>query len=278
MTIEQKTLDRNVEGLLNRLTEYGSYAIPSSHEQDCIEAVTEIRRLQKLLAALPSTPVGVVKPLAWGLTSYGTPEVHTVIGVYRLNNATNGGWTATIGREALRDETGRENFATTDAAKAAVQTHFAARILSALASQPAPAEREGYVLVPVEPTPEMEHAALERNREIATDPAYRGLEPLRVGYELWGSRQIYAAMLASRPIGEGAGETRYIVIDHTGCEYVCEDRDQATKIARQNHASTIELCAAAGYRVCAETRHVALGDKVRAAIRDLPTPPLVGET
>lgn len=32
---------------------------------------------------------------------------------------------------------------------------------------------------------------------------------------------------------------------------------------------TIERCAQTGYRVCAETRHVTLGDKVAAALRSL---------
>lgn len=86
-------------------------------------------------AALPGAvqPVAVaVKELEWGQTSYGTPEAHSVVGVYRINNAWNGGWTVVIGREVLRDVSGRENFADVDAAKAAAQAHFETRIRSSL--------------------------------------------------------------------------------------------------------------------------------------------------
>lgn len=76
-----------------------------------------------------------VKSLAWGETSYGTPEVHTVVGIYRIVHAGNGGWSANTKSEVLRDSDGRTNFATLDKAKAACQTHYEHCILSALAPQ-----------------------------------------------------------------------------------------------------------------------------------------------
>lgn len=76
-------------------------------------------------------PVGI-KALEWGKTSYGTPEVNTIVGVYRLNGAWSGGWSVNIKSEVLRDSDGRTNFATVDAAKAAAQADYEARIRSAL--------------------------------------------------------------------------------------------------------------------------------------------------
>lgn len=48
------------------------------------------------------------------------------------------------------------------------------------------------------------------------------------------------------------------------CLYTTDDR-MAVHIARALMAER-ERCAAVGYWVCAETRHVTLGDKVRGAI------------
>ncbi|RWN33449.1 hypothetical protein [Mesorhizobium sp.] len=97
-------------------------------------AAVAIAAYERAGAALGTQPVPVVvKGLEWGTTSYGTPEVHTVVGVYRINNALNGGWSVVIGREILREESGRENFATVEAAQAAAQADYEARIRSALA-------------------------------------------------------------------------------------------------------------------------------------------------
>jgi len=74
-----------------------------------------------------------IKPLEWGSTSYGRPEVNSVVGVYRINEAWNGGWSLTFKNEMLRESDGRSNFATIDAAKAAAQVDFGQRIRSALA-------------------------------------------------------------------------------------------------------------------------------------------------
>lgn len=80
----------------------------------------------------------IVKPLRWGQTSYGRPEVCTVVGAYRINAAMNGGWSVSAGRRMLSDGDGRQNFPTVDAAKAAAQRDYERRIRSALV--PAPAE------------------------------------------------------------------------------------------------------------------------------------------
>ncbi|WP_201269097.1 hypothetical protein [Sinorhizobium meliloti] len=77
-----------------------------------------------------------IKPLVWGETRYGTPEVNTVVGVYRLNRAGDGGWRVSVKSEVLFDSDGRTNFATIEAAKAAAQSDFASRIRSCLLDKP----------------------------------------------------------------------------------------------------------------------------------------------
>ena len=75
-----------------------------------------------------------VKPLKWGKTSYGTPEVFSVVGVYRINSAHNGGWIALRNKEVLPGPDGRNNYATVDLAEAAAQSDYERRIISALRS------------------------------------------------------------------------------------------------------------------------------------------------
>jgi hypothetical protein len=74
----------------------------------------------------------IIKQLAWGETSYGTPEVTTPVGVYRIVHAGNGGWCANIKGETLRDTDGTTNFATLEEAKAASQSDFERRVLSCI--------------------------------------------------------------------------------------------------------------------------------------------------
>jgi hypothetical protein len=80
-----------------------------------------------------------VKPLEWGETSYGRPEAFSIIGVYRVNEAINGGWSVVFsglhGR-ALEGHDGRTNFVTIDAAKAAAQAHFEAAIRKTISAIP----------------------------------------------------------------------------------------------------------------------------------------------
>lgn len=83
-----------------------------------------------------------IKPLEWGETSYGTPEVNTVVGVYRLNRAGDGGWRVSVKSEVLFDSDGRTNFATIEAAKAAAQSDFESRIRSCLLDKPEAVEGE----------------------------------------------------------------------------------------------------------------------------------------
>lgn len=89
---------------------------------------------QAALAHAPAPqPGGVkVKALEWGNTSYGTPEIYSVVGVYRINHAENGGWTAVHNKEVIRSRDGRTNFPTVEAAKAAAQADYERCILSAL--------------------------------------------------------------------------------------------------------------------------------------------------
>lgn len=82
-----------------------------------------------------------VKPLEWGKTSYGTPEAISVVGVYRINSAMNGGFTVVFGGlrgRALSGPDGRTNFADEGAAKIAAQADYEQRILSALEPLTAP--------------------------------------------------------------------------------------------------------------------------------------------
>jgi hypothetical protein len=86
------------------------------------------------LQALRSPIQGEVKALEWGESSYGTPEVVTVAGVYRINESMAGGWSVVAGSRVLHSHDGRVNFPTVETAKAAAQADFNARILSCLAA------------------------------------------------------------------------------------------------------------------------------------------------
>lgn len=94
---------------------------------DLTTALTELQSLR-------SKPVaGVeVKPLEWSKTSYGRPEVETVVGVYRVFEHVDGGWAATFKTFNLVDAHGRKNFATEHEALAAAEADYRQRILSTL--------------------------------------------------------------------------------------------------------------------------------------------------
>ncbi|WP_376711093.1 DUF551 domain-containing protein [Pseudochrobactrum lubricantis] len=108
-----------------------------------------------LAAALPhlSAPCAVeVKKLDWSETSYGTPEVFTEVGVYRIEHAHDGGWSLRRNNKAIADDDGRRNFADQQKAKAAAQADFERRILSCVVTKPVDA-----------PTKEERHANTARN-------------------------------------------------------------------------------------------------------------------
>ncbi len=114
--------------------------------QHFIEDAAHIARLDpatiRALCTLARTALAAregvqVKPLEWGKTSYGAPEVHTVVGIYRINEAINGGWAAVARGGVLRGGDGRTNFATLDSAKAAAQADYDSCIRSALTPAPA---------------------------------------------------------------------------------------------------------------------------------------------
>lgn len=71
-----------------------------------------------------------VKPIVWTTGTYGGPSAQTIVGVYYINEAWNGGWSAIRNRDALKDSDRRTNFATIEAAKAAAYADKSARILS----------------------------------------------------------------------------------------------------------------------------------------------------
>lgn len=75
---------------------------------------------------------GLVKPFIWSETSYGTPEAYTLAGVYRIKDATDGGYNVVRGKDVLHDVDGRRNFPTIEAAKSAAQADYTARVLAAL--------------------------------------------------------------------------------------------------------------------------------------------------
>ena len=78
-----------------------------------------------ILAAFQASPLEFVKPkpLEWAKTSYGNPECKTIIGTYRINSATNGGYAVVIGYRVLRTVEGLSNYPTLEAAQAAAETH-----------------------------------------------------------------------------------------------------------------------------------------------------------
>jgi len=91
-----------------------------------------------LTASLPFLQGVKVKALEWGSTSYGTPEVFTDVGVYRIVSAWNGGWSLTWNNSSILDSDGRSNFPTQEAAKAAAQADYEARVRSAIDPAPSP--------------------------------------------------------------------------------------------------------------------------------------------
>lgn len=94
---------------------------------------------RKIEAAIERAALTVkprVKLLAWGETSYGSPESFTVTGVYRINGAFDGGWSVSApGRRMLVSSDGRQNLPTINDAKAAAQADYEARIMSALTTE-----------------------------------------------------------------------------------------------------------------------------------------------
>lgn len=74
----------------------------------------------------------IVKPLKWGETSYGRPEVETIVGVYRVFEHVSGGWGATRNRHNLFDGYGRQNFATETEAVTACENDYERLIVSTL--------------------------------------------------------------------------------------------------------------------------------------------------
>ncbi len=85
-----------------------------------------------IIAALPGMLPEIIPPMEWGETSYGLPECKTIAGVYRIQRATNGGYTVTSGRSVLRASDGRSNFPSIEAAQAAASDDLAVQILAAL--------------------------------------------------------------------------------------------------------------------------------------------------
>lgn len=102
--------------------------------RDHIEDARAILRAASITPPAPERSkeeVGV-KALVWGKTSYGRPEVETIVGVYRVFEHIDGGWAATLKTFNLVDSHGRKNFATEAEAIAAVEADYEQRILSAL--------------------------------------------------------------------------------------------------------------------------------------------------
>jgi Lar family restriction alleviation protein len=133
-----------------------------------------------------------VKPVAW--TVAGKDEGREVLLPTFYLDATAGGVEAQVARSAIK-----EGFVGTVEQRLA---ELGWRIVPLYSSPPSPAEPvkppEGWKLVPVEPTREMEMAALEASRANGNVEGTSG-PALPVGYELWCSRLVYRVMLAAAP-------------------------------------------------------------------------------
>jgi hypothetical protein len=105
---------------------------PSAWPHGFDEEASELFR--EAAAALRASSGVEVKRLEWGKTSYGRPEVDTIVGVYRVFEHMSGGWAATFKTFNLVDPHGRKNFATEAEAVAAVEADYRQRILSCLSS------------------------------------------------------------------------------------------------------------------------------------------------
>lgn len=145
----------------------------------------------------------MVKPLQWGKTSYGRPEVETVIGVYRVFEHVSGGWAATFKTSNLVDAHGRKNFATEEEALSACEVNYERRILSALAPQPPAAYPSA-----IEPA-----GVTEAQWQEALDllhRAYDGGDPTEKTSPLFVRAKAFLAALSSLPVpreGEVVCET-----------------------------------------------------------------------
>lgn len=128
-----------IEEFVTSMKETTIPEIEAAIQERQVRAADPAFRNRPLFGASPPPPQpGVrvtVKPLEWGKTSYGRPEVRCLVGTYRINEAMNGGWSATLGginSRLLKTTDGRENFATIDEAKAAAEADYETRIRSAL--------------------------------------------------------------------------------------------------------------------------------------------------
>jgi hypothetical protein len=163
------------------------------------------------LASLPAQADGtgeVVKPLEWQERRKETNWCWTAespFGTYSIVNED--GW------YACRDETPRDFYFewswqdmsrdTLETAKAAAQTDYETRILSALASPPAPLQ-EGWVAVPIEPTKEMIEAGRIAANRVFTDLGFTDPDDERIGTQAHNrkcAKACYTAALAARPTG-----------------------------------------------------------------------------
>jgi hypothetical protein len=145
---------------------------PSAWPHGFDEAASELFR--EAAAALRASSGVEVKGLEWGKTSYGRPEVDTIVGVYRVFEHMSGGWAATFKTFNLVDPHGRKNFATEAEAVAAVEADYRQRILSCLSS----------------PLPTVEVTATHRHKKRGTEYVLIGIGKIQA--EDWEERN-YAA-------------------------------------------------------------------------------------
>lgn len=179
MTINEKALEAATRAIMGG----GSYA-------DMAEAA-----ITAYLSALGSEPVAW-RPLEWKDTrGDGTLNAFTDFGL--LYTASSTAWGTT------RNFPNAHAAVSLDAAKAAAQADYEARIRSALTHPPA--TREGWVLVPVEPTEEMivdGHKQIDwcRNDQNTHRPGHPSQKPDGVGSDCGEDiRDAWAAMLTAAP-------------------------------------------------------------------------------
>lgn len=77
----------------------------------------------------------------------------------------------------------------------------------------------------------------------------------------------------------GDGPHKWDFLDKEACAKAADEIHalRAALSTKESPEQLRERCANVGYRICAETRHVTLGDQVAAAIRALPIPASTGE-
>lgn len=88
--------------------------------------------VHEVLADSALTSFVYIKPLEWTKSTSGEAEVVSIVGVYRIQAAWNGGYSVTRSKNSLYLPDGRTNFPTIEDAKAAAQVDYEKIVRSVL--------------------------------------------------------------------------------------------------------------------------------------------------